>query len=150
MSDNDDDESSSEEGEGSKEDSEESEEDYRDLEASAWEKYDAELEAVRSRLEESRTASRTRDDKTKTDSLAALVSSMVRWKDRVNRGDDDIPTKFWSEVMSSIDIMTDCGDTVSLEMEWYVETARKIVDEGSIFEMDEVEEDGESKSTRVP
>ena len=52
--------------------------------------------------------------------------------------------------MSSIDIMADCGDTVSLEMEWYVETARKIVDEGSIFEMDEVEEDGESKSTRVP
>eukprot|EP00470_Lotharella_oceanica_P005866 CAMPEP_0170178518 /NCGR_PEP_ID=MMETSP0040_2-20121228/11937_1 /TAXON_ID=641309 /ORGANISM="Lotharella oceanica, Strain CCMP622" /LENGTH=166 /DNA_ID=CAMNT_0010421603 /DNA_START=81 /DNA_END=581 /DNA_ORIENTATION=- len=133
-------EDSPEEDSSEEDSSEEEEEDYRDLEYAAWCKYEAALKDIRRWREESLTP-----DETKADSLAALISSMVSWKRRVERGDDDIPTKCWNAVMSSIEIMTDCGDTVVKEMEWYVATARKIVDKGDVFEWTEPTSDGEEK-----
>ncbi len=68
-----------------------------------------------------------------TNYLKMLLGAMGEWKRKVEEMEDEI--KCWSDetVQDGADIMTDCGDSVRNEMDWYLKKANSITKGESTF-----------------
>ena len=59
--------------------------------------------------------------------LDDLICKMKEWKEKVEELEDDIECHSSGEKLDGSEIMTDCGDSVVIELEWYLEEAKKIM-----------------------
>ena len=90
-----------------------------DAEGHAWEKFEEAIETIKN-MNPPKKSSR--------DSLRKLVAFMFYWKDQVECMEDDIVCMCFDGGGShdGPTIMSDCGESVLCEMEWYIEKATLI------------------------
>jgi hypothetical protein len=60
-------------------------------------------------------------------SIDRLIIHMKEWKEKVEELEDDIECHSSGEKLDGSEIMTDCGESVIVELNWYLEEVKNIV-----------------------